>query len=287
MEIDKIGLGQGETLTKAFSVLAAASKRPVTLIIDEAQHSQVSEEGRQALYAVKAARDALNASSGPGFRLLATGSNADKLATLVDDNDQAFYQAPLIPLPPLGEDYLAWLRERLKVEPKPSLPALAKAFEMCNHRTEPLRAIFREMALNVALDAVHIDEVFEQSVHRSLAREKENFFQHVNGLGPLDAAVLKVMARDGKRFAPYTKGSFVDYKIFVQAVTGEIPVDVSQSSVQQALERLRAEKFIWRAARGAYFIEDPQQAAWISEHTQSHASKIEELRLAVLIDSGV
>ena len=49
MSIDHLGFGKGETLTKALTLLAAASKKSVTLIIDEAQQSQVSEEGRQAL----------------------------------------------------------------------------------------------------------------------------------------------------------------------------------------------------------------------------------------------
>ena len=182
----------------------------------------------------------------------------------------------------MGEDYLAWLHERLKVEPKPSLPALSKAFAMCNHRPEPLRAIFRQLALNLDLRHQNIDEVFGLTVERALATEKENFFHCVNGLGPLDAAVLKVMARDGKGFAPYTKTSFVDYRALVLAVTGEIPTDVNQSTIQQALERLRAEKLIWRAGRGAYFIEDPQQAVWLNEQTQSLAHKLQELRAVVM-----
>ena len=265
IDVDRIGLGKGETLTKALSVLAAVSKRPVTLIIDEAQHSQVTQEGREALYAVKAARDAMNASSGAGFRLLATGSNADKLATLVDDKDQAFYQAPLIPLPPLDKAYLEWLQARLQFEPKPSIDAMVKAFERCSHRPEPLRAIFRELALRMDIMAETIDEMFEQTVQSWLAKVKNSFLQHVNALNPLDGAVLKVMARDGKSFSPYAKESIVEYKILIAAITGEMPEDINQSMVQQALERLRAEKFIWRAGRGAYFIEDPQQAIWLAE----------------------
>ena len=282
LEIDSIGLGKGETLTKALTALAVAAQKPVTLIIDEAQHAQVSEEGRQALYAIKAARDAMNASTGHGFRLLATGSNADKLATLVGDKDQAFYQAPLIPLPPLGDDYLAWFRQRLRIEPKPSLQAMSQAFDMCNHRPEPLKAIFRALALNLDLRPDTIDVVFAETAKHSLAKEKENFFQHINGLDPLDAAVLKVMARDGKRFAPYTKQSFVDYRAFAGAITGQMPSEMNQSAVQQALERLRAEKFIWRAGRGAYFIEDPQHTQWINEDSEWYAEQISLIRQDLL-----
>lgn len=286
LELDRIGFGRGETLTKAFAVLAAVSNRSITLIIDEAQHSQVTEDGRQALYAVKAARDALNASSGPGFRLLATGSSSDKLASLVEDKDQAFYQAPLVPLPPLGRDYLAWFRERQPFEPKPSLEAMVTAFEMCDHRPEPLRAIFRELALTLTFDESNVDDVFRAAVDRALTRSKENFFHHVNGLHPLDAAVLSVMARDGRSFAPYTKGSFLDYKTFVMLATGSAPADLSHSAVQQSLERLRSEKFIWRAGRGAYFIEDAQQAAWLNQEAKLNAERFGSIRSQLEVEDG-
>ena len=265
MTLDHIGIGKGETLTKALTMLSEASKKPVTLIIDEAQQTQSTEEGRQALYALKAARDAMNASTGRGFRLLATGSSSDKLASLVEDKDQAFYQAPLMPLPTLDIDYVQWFRDRQRFDPKPSLDAMFHAFVDCNHRPEPLRAVFRDLNLKTGVGVAEMDQLFSEMVAASLKRAKENFFQQVNGLNPLDAAVLKVMARDEKGFVPYSKASVMDYKAFVLAATGDVLSEVSQSSVQQALERLRAEKFVWRAGRGAYLIEDTQHSTWIRE----------------------
>ena len=281
MSLDHIGFGKGESLPKALMVLSAAAKKPVTLIIDEAQHTQTTDEGRQALYALKAARDALNASAGSGFRLLAIGSSSDKLASLVEDKDQAFYQAPLMQLPTLGTDYLEWFRERQRFEPKPSLEAMVRAFDACNHRPEPLRAVFRDLNLETGVHPADIDRVFEAMVAASLARAKANFLQQVNGLDPLDAAVLKLMARDGKNFVPYSKTTFFDYKAFILAETGEIPAEVNQSAVQQALERLRAEKFVWRAGRGAYLIEDTQHAVWIQEVIANEAGELDRARKEV------
>ena len=281
MSLDHIGFGKGETLSKALTMLSAAAKKPVTLIIDEAQHTQATDEGRQALYALKAARDAMNASAGSGFRLLATGSSSDKLASLVEDKDQAFYQAPLMPLPTLGRDYLEWFRERQRCDPKPSIEAMVRAFDACNHRPEPLRAVFRELNLKTGVVEKDIDQVFESMVEASLARAKANFLQQVNGLNPLDAAVLKIMARDEKRFVPYSKASFVDYKSFILASTGELVDDIGQSAVQLALERLRAEKFVWRAGRGAYLIEDSQHSTWLNEVLANEAAEVERARAAV------
>lgn len=281
MSLDHIGFGKGETLTKALNMLAAASRKSIVLIIDEAQHTQTTDEGRQALYALKAARDALNASAGPGFRLLATGSSSDKLASLVEDKDQAFYQAPLLPLPTLGKGYVEWLRSRLTFDPRPSLESMTRAFDACSHRPEPLRSVLRDLAMVDGVKAEDLDARFESMMTASLARAKGSFLQQVNGLNPLDAAVLKVMAQEGKDFAPYVKGAYADYKALMLASTGEIPSDVNQSAVQLALERLRSDKFIWRAGRGAYLIEDTQHVAWINEVIFQERDDIDRARREV------
>ncbi|OIP14353.1 MAG: hypothetical protein AUK51_17095 [Comamonadaceae bacterium CG2_30_59_20] len=278
MSLDNIGIGKGETLSKALTMLAAASKKPVTLIIDEAQQTQVTEEGRQALYALKAARDSMNSTAGAGFRLLATGSNSDKLASLVEDKDQAFYQVPLMPLPTLGKDYLQWFRNKQNFEPKPSIEAMIEAFDHCNHRPEPFRAVFKALKYKTDVTPEDIDEVFMSMVASSLASAKANFLQQVNGLNPLDLAALKVMARDDKKFSPYSKTSFADYKAFIFAQTGEMPEAIPQSSVQQALERLRGEKFVWRAGRGAYLIEDTQHAVWMKEVVEQSVDDVDRAR---------
>ncbi len=265
LSLDRLGFGHGESLTKALQILAAASGKPVVMVIDEAQHTQASDEGRQALYALKAARDALNASDGPGFRLLATGSNTDKLAMLVDDKDQAFYQAPLTPLPLLGQPYLAWVRERLTFEPKPSIEALERVFNMCSHRPEPLKKVLRELAHRLEVNAESIDAVFEQLMSHNLARTRAGFMQQVNGLNPLDAAVLQVMAREGVKFSPYAKSSIESYQTLMVALTADNKLPVDNSSVQQALERLRGLQMVWRSGRGAYAIEDSQHVDWLNE----------------------
>jgi hypothetical protein len=278
MTLDHIGVGKGESLAKALAVLAAASRKSITLIVDEAQHSQTTEEGKQALYALKAARDALNASGGPGFRLLATGSSTDKLASLVEDKDQAFYQAPLTQLPTLGQDYLEWFLARENFEPKPGLDAMSRAFGACNHRPEPLRKVFRELKLVTGLTVDTIDARFLSMMEGALARAKENFLQQVNGLNPLEAAVLKVMAVEDKNFAPYTKNSYASYQAFMYASTGERRSDVAQFAVQAALEKLRSEKYVWRAGRGAYLIEDSQHTAWIRELADRDRDEVDRAR---------
>ncbi|MDT9702615.1 hypothetical protein, partial [Streptomyces sp. P17] len=77
-------LPAGATLSDALQLLSAATGRLVVLIVDEAQHALNSNEGVNAMFALKAARDALNpGGKRPGLRLVFTGSSRDKLAQLV------------------------------------------------------------------------------------------------------------------------------------------------------------------------------------------------------------
>jgi len=155
---------------------------------------------------------------------------------------------------------------------------MIEAFDHCNHRPEPFRAVFKALKYKTDVTPEDIDEVFMSMVASSLASAKANFLQQVNGLNPLDLAALKVMARDDKKFSPYSKTSFADYKAFIFAQTGEMPEAIPQSSVQQALERLRGEKFVWRAGRGAYLIEDTQHAVWMKEVVEQSVDDVDRAR---------
>ena len=106
--LDRVGLGAQVSLTTALAALSDDAGKMIVLVIDEAQHAITSESGSDALFALKAARDELNSSRHKGLRVVATGSNQDKLAMLRNSRDQAFFGAPLVPFQPLGMDYVEW-----------------------------------------------------------------------------------------------------------------------------------------------------------------------------------
>lgn len=72
LNIDKLGLGQGETLSRALQALSKETGQTIVMVVDEAQHAQTTEAGNAAMYALKAARDELNSSAFAGFRFLTT-----------------------------------------------------------------------------------------------------------------------------------------------------------------------------------------------------------------------
>ena len=97
--LDKVGLGRSVTLAAALSALSLHTGKIIALVIDDAHLVTATENGIDAMFALKAARDALNLSRElHGLRVVAMSSDADKLARLRNGSDQAFFLAPLIVL---------------------------------------------------------------------------------------------------------------------------------------------------------------------------------------------
>ena len=111
--MDRIGLRDGISLSSAFVALSDETEKTIVIVIDEAQHTITTENGFDALFALKAARDELNSSRHHGLRVVATGSNQDKLAMLRNSKDQAFFGAPLVKFPALGKDVNGYVNTRL------------------------------------------------------------------------------------------------------------------------------------------------------------------------------
>lgn len=268
IDLATIGTQNGISIARVLENFAVATQKAIVMVIDEAQHAQSSEEGRQTLFALKAARDAMKGAGRPGFRLVATGSNSSKLANLVNAKDQAFYMAPMEDLELLGADYLAWLLQTSTYRSKPTLSALQQGFDLCSHRPEPLRAVLRELS-RCPLDAPDArDAQFLALMGQNLQSARESFLQSLRAMLPLDACVLRRMALLGKDFTPFDVTALAHYSQLLQSHGSGLDVVPTQSSVQSALERLRKEGLVWNAGRGIWLVEDSQHSAWINESLQ-------------------
>ena len=262
LDIQKVGVGRGTTLAEGLSALSDATQALIVLVIDEAQHALTTEAGASALFALKAARDQINSSAHHGFRLVATGSNRDKLALLVHGKDQAFLNASLVDMPLLDDAYLAWELQQFDGEILPSLSALHDAFAICGHRPETLRRVLDELAFVPDLDASRADALLLQQTRAALEEARREFMRQVNSLPPLQAAVLQTMAEAGDQYAPFRTPTLARYQaVCAQLSTEEIRID--NSAIQYALDALRDKALVWKSARGVYAIEDGQHAAWL------------------------
>ncbi len=255
IDLNDVGIGKEVTLSDALHLLSSKLQKMIIMIIDEAQHAMTTPKGSDALFALKAARDLLNASGNNGFRLVATGSNRDKLSTLVNGKDQAFLNATLIDLPYLGDDYLQWELDQIVIEPKPSLSIMQAAFTLTSYKPEPIQSALTSISLDLSVDAHSVDATFLALVTQRIEALQLETLQILKSLRPLEAAILFTMAKSEDNFSPFKSDFIEQYKTFCLSYSGE-SLDINASSVQYALDQLREKGFIWRSARGVYAFEE-------------------------------
>lgn len=239
---------------------AEHAKKPVVLILDEAQQALASAEGSTFTYALKTAWETLNQGPeaikrGPRLLIVMTGSSRDKLSRLAVPKGSPFFGAATPEnFPPLPDDFaLAYARyvnervtRRLRLDPL----ALVAAFEQLGRRPEHL---FR--LVEVAADRMSADvPALCRELLQALAEQAgEEYRQTLSGLTDLQVAVLKRIAQ---RKAVFSREALAWYG----EALGE---PVSAAEAQTAASTLRSLGLVWNAARGHYEIEDPGFEAWL------------------------
>lgn len=257
VDFDTLGNAEGATLTDALAELARRAESDVVLIVDEAQHALSSTAGVAAMFALKAARDAINQTNRGEERarlaMLFTGSDRDKLANLTLRRDQPFFGATLQDFPLLGRDYAdayaAWINARLATKLKFSGADMHQAFEIVGHRPELLQDVVQAVAF------VSPDNLIDEARARQ-AKLLESYAGQFYALLPLQQQVLRLLANDEQGFRPFATAT-------LSALRQDEGTSVTAAQVQAALEALRKEKLIWSSGRGAYAIEDQDMAEWL------------------------
>ena len=238
------------SLTRALKALSETIERTIVLIVDEAQQAITTDAGSRAMFALKAARDALNIARPHGLRIVATGSNRDKLAMLRSAKDQAFYGAPLTRFPPLGEGYVRWALERHGLIDVLELATAVELFDRCGHEPEILNAALGEIAYGT--EAEDTATRLEATVDALLREADLVRLRQVLALPALQGAVLHEMASAGDAYAPFHVGTRERYARRMSD-SADVP---GESSVQSALTALQRKGLVWRASRGVYALED-------------------------------
>lgn len=263
-DVDKLGQPDGATLTDAFRAIVKRTKAPAALIVDEAQQALTSEAGAASMFALKAARDALNQRSGAGTRsgpnllLVFTGSHRDKLSSFVLKRDQPFFGAEVADFPKLGRDYTDaytdWLNERLAVGNRFAKDDVWHAFEVLGHRPEMLQKVLRDAALGPA-KAAGLKADLASGARDLRERVWEDFDSEFSTMTDLQKAILRRLVEQGPRFVPFAAASLTAYS----AAVGK---HVTAAEAQTALDGLRQKNIVWRNARAAYALEDQDMADW-------------------------
>lgn len=267
-DLTRTVLPEGATLTDALQLLHVASGQRVVLIVDEAQHALNSENGINAMFALKAARDAMNqGTETEGLRLIFTGSSRDKLAQLVLNRQQPFFGAMITPFPLLGDDFVETytrnVNSRLAEENNFRVDDMKLAFRLVGRRPELLTSIVQRAAL-VLGDAPDLGELLEEGAIEVQAGVLAEYEAAYDPLTPPQKAVLQVMAESStnkKLFAAYSETTVARVREIVTSLGGG--ATSTAQTIQAALEALREKELVWRSGRGAYALEDGGMADWL------------------------
>lgn len=254
-DVSRIGLGTGVTLSAALAALSDALKRPIVLLIDEAQQAATTPGGNDALFALKAARDELNSSGHHGLRIVATGSSQAKLALLRASKDQAFYQAAMMSFPPLGRPYIEWFVDNTGLPARLDVDRTFALFGRAGFRPEVLMEALGMLQDGRALSAEQLDGQFARAVHDAIEASDRATLKVVASLTPLQGAVLRVMIQQGEAYTPYAAATLEACREQLRSSGSATRVDVP--NVQAALEALQHKALVWRAAHGEYALEEP------------------------------
>ena len=248
-EVESLGAPGGVTLAAALTQVVDQARTDVVLIVDEVQHALSSEQGGQLLYALKAARDAINPRPGtPGhFLFIGTGSHRAQVGELTARRNQAFAGATSIAYPVLGEDYVA---------PLPSQAVAHAAFGALGHRPEEMLKALRHLHLHVPKHAdpdTHLPAI--AAAMRTHAADIE--LAKVEQLGGLAQAVFdRIAGTRGDTPGVFTGEALADYG----RVVGR---EVRTEEVQSTLNALLDANVVMRRGHGQYVVTDPfVQQTW-------------------------
>ena len=257
-DVAKVGLGTGVSLSQALGALSDRVKAPIVLMIDEAQQAATTDEGNNALFALKAARDELNSTHHFGLRIVATGSSRSKLAILRASKDQAFYKAMLRAFPPLGVDYVRWFVDNAGLPTQLDVDRTLRSFERAAWRPEVLMQALGDLPDDngVLPPAGRLDDAFEVAVAAAIEESDEAMLKVVRALTPLQGVVLRVLAIQGDAYTPYAVASLKAYSEQLAQLDPDSVDKVNVPNVQSTLEALQAKSLVWRAAHGEYALEE-------------------------------
>lgn len=259
LDFSKPGLPNNITLTDLLNHLVHLQKKPVLLVIDEAQHALTTDHGVNAMFAIKSARDQINTSfEAPNLMLVLTGSNRDKLAQLVIKKDQPFFGSQITTFPLLQKDFTNFLTDHinqaLSSHNQFSKKSMWEAFQLTGHRPEVLLQLVGKVAIHQ--DAKSFSDLLAQDAslwHTQIWDEYEHDFI---SLTPLQKAILSLLIQAEKPWSPFSETSMQYYKNACGMQT------LSISTVQTAIQSLREQEFIWQSSRGSYALEDDGFAVW-------------------------
>jgi hypothetical protein len=270
LDTSKIGKPDGVTLTAALLTLADSAKKPVALIVDEAQHALTSVSGETAMAALKAARDTMNSPGQARLMLVMSGSDRDKLLRLVNMNGAPFYGSTVQRLPDLGADFIAFVVSLIENHSPQLAPVdstkLLQAFQQFGARPQFFSAALGDALSPLSAGEGRFEDQLLQAAARRQSEDEAQMESEYLGLRPIEQAVLWRLLDQGSRFRPYDAEALKFYREKLSA-PGQPVVKVTAQTAQNAVEaiRQRTPALVWKSARGEYSLDDAMMPRWYAK----------------------
>lgn len=252
-QVDAVGKADGASLAQVFTELVDKVKTSVVVIVDEVQQAMTTDEGNNTLYALKAARDAVNTRpETPGYLLfLGTGSHKSLVSDMATRRSQPFAGAVATSYDPLGRDFVSWkysLLQRVKGAKLPSEQLMWEGFVTLGQRPEELHAALTQ--LQSRPEAPDLAFPIICSTLATAAAEVE--FASVENLGGLAQAIFDRIARGHE-----TGESGLFSADAINGYIEQTGTYVDTPQIQNMVDRMISANLIHRQSHGVYAISDP------------------------------
>ena len=252
-QLDTVGKAGGTTLAQVFTELVDKIKTDVVLIIDEVQQALGTEDGTNLLFALKAARDAVNTRPGTAGHLLfvGTGSHKSLLADMATRRSQPFAGAVSTSYEPLGVEFVEWKKHQLAQVQSVKLPSqdvMLQGFMAMGQRPEELQNALIQLQSRSEDPEVAFPIIC--ATLASTAAELE--IATVESLGTLASVIFDriVHGNEDGESRLFSSEAVANY-------SEQIGITVDTTQVQNMVDRMIAANLIHRRSHGVYAVADP------------------------------
>lgn len=224
-------------------------KKPVLLLIDEAQELAKTKEHEAVATAL---RTAITRNQNR-LRVVFTGSSRTQLAHVFSNSNAPLYStgSAIADFPQLGHDFVEYIVERFEASTGRILPIASawKAFVSFKQQPEPFLVGIVDMVLN---PAVTLDEAM-QTVSDKLALT-ENHEGAWTALDATQKALIRMLAQDPS-LKPFSKAVILKLRKMIGVESLEI------THVQRAMTKLS--NVVFKSPRDTYEFENEAFAQWV------------------------
>lgn len=252
-QLDTVGKAEGTTLAQVFTELVDKIKTDVVLIIDEVQQALGTEDGTNLLFALKAARDAVNTRPGTAGHLLfvGTGSHKSLLADMATRRSQPFAGAVSTSYEPLGVEFVEWKKHQLAQVPSVKLPSqdvMLQGFLAMGQRPEELQ----NALIQLQSRSEDPDVAFPIICATLASSAAELEIATVESLGTLASVIFDriVHGNEDGESRLFSSEAVANY-------SEQIGITVDTTQVQNMVDRMIAANLIHRRSHGVYAVADP------------------------------